>query len=65
MLWIISAPTRLAGMENRPPFRDVPPIATARIASISIKRPALLQSAPLMPALSIRPATAAITPQKV
>lgn len=62
---MISAPTIEAGIEIARPRGQVPPIATARIASISIIRPALLQSAPLMPADSMSPAMAAIAPQKV
>ena len=58
---MISAPMTVPPRENRPPVSDVPPMTTARIASSSIHRPALLPSAletleliisPAMPAQS-------------
>ena len=55
----ISVPTRL----KRPPSSKVPPRATARMASSSIIRPALLPSALFTLDAMITPATAAVTPQ--
>ncbi len=60
--WMISAPTTDIGIEKRPPSSDVPPITTARIASSSSQRPALLASAPRMSPATIRPAIAAQKP---
>ncbi|MNH38447.1 hypothetical protein D3C79_994800 [compost metagenome] len=60
--WMISMPTRERARLKRPPIREVPPITTARMASISSQSPALLASAPRMSAATIMPATAAIMP---
>lgn len=58
-----SAPTTVPPMENRPPSSDVPPMTTARIASSSIHRPALLPSAADVLELIIRPAIPAHSAQ--
>ena len=57
------APTTVPPIENRPPSSEVPPITTARIASSSIHRPALLPSAAEVLELIIRPAMPAHTAQ--
>ena len=46
MLWMSRAPTIDPSSEKRPPVSAVPPMTTARIASSSRYRPALLASAP-------------------
>ena len=61
--WMIIAPISEARIEKRPPRSEVPPMATARIASSSSQRPALLASAPRMSPVTIRPATAAQRPE--
>ena len=53
---MISAPSTVPPMENRPPASEVPPMTTARIASSSIHRPALLPSAPETLAVTMKPA---------
>ncbi|MOA52039.1 hypothetical protein D3C78_1752660 [compost metagenome] len=63
MVWMMSAPINEAVMEKRPPFSDVPPITTARIASSSSHSPALLASAPRISAVTIMPAMAAQRPE--
>src|SRR5690606_36345018 len=40
--WMMSAPTTASGTEKRPPRSEVPPMTTARMASSSSQRPALL-----------------------
>ncbi len=61
----ISAPSTVPARLNRPPVSDVPPMTTARIASSSIHRPALLASAPARLELFHRPAMPAQTAQKM
>src|SRR6476469_2962593 len=58
-VWLTIAPTSVPGSEHRPPANHVPPMTTARIASISIHRPALLASAACTFDAIIRPATPA------
>jgi len=48
-------------IEKRPPISDAPPITTARIASNSNHKPALLASEPRISAAAIIPASAAQT----
>src|SRR5690606_5563644 len=60
--WMIRAPMSAARIEKRPPFRELPPITTARMASSSSQSPALLASAPRMSAVTIMPASAAQSP---
>ena len=43
--WMMNAPITVPVSEKRPPARDVPPMTTARMASISSHRPVLLGSA--------------------
>src|SRR5579859_70878 len=62
MAWMISAPQTASKRLNRPPNSDVPPITTARMASSSSQRPALLASAPMMSAAATMPASAAQRP---
>ena len=64
MAWMMTAPSTDIRIEKRPPSRDVPPITTARMASSSSHRPALLASAPRMSAVTMIPAIAAQKPQK-
>jgi hypothetical protein len=61
---MVSAPSSVPAIEYRPPASDVPPMTTARIASSSSHRPALLASAAWTFALIIRPATAAHSAEK-
>ena len=63
-VWMISAPTTVPARENRPPASEVPPMTTARIASSSIHRPALLPSAPETLELIISPAMPAQSAEK-
>ena len=59
-----SAPTSVPTSEYRPPVSSVPPMTTARIASSSIHRPALLASAAVTLELIISPARQAHTATK-
>ena len=56
-VWMTSAPTSVPVSEYRPPASEVPPMTTARIASISIHSPALLASAAFTFDAIISPAT--------
>ena len=58
-VWMINAPRMVPVRLNRPPSSEVPPMTTARIASISIHSPALLASAAEMFDAIINPATPA------
>ncbi len=60
---MISAPITVPASVKRPPVSNVPPMVTARIASSSISRPALLPSALLTLELTITPAMPAHSPQ--
>ena len=55
-VWMIRAPITLPTRLNLPPASEVPPSVTARMASSSSSRPALLASALLMFELTIMPA---------
>ena len=63
-VWMMSAPSTLPTRVNRPPFSEVPPSTTARIASSSKSRPALLPSALFTLEVMISPAMPAQRPQK-
>src|SRR5690606_12270346 len=53
---MIRTPTSVPESENLPPCSDVPPMTTARIASSSMNRPALLASAAITLDARMRPA---------
>src|SRR5690606_16103072 len=55
-------PTSVPDRLNLPPESAVPPMTTARIASSSMNRPALLASAAMVSALMSRPASPANRP---
>jgi hypothetical protein len=61
-VWITSTPTSVPASENLPPASEVPPITTARIASSSMKSPALFASAAMTLELILRPAMPANSP---
>src|SRR5262249_16242702 len=62
-VWMISAPSTVPARLKRPPSSDVPPSVTARIASSSSSRPALLPSALRTLELARMPAMAAVRPE--
>ncbi len=53
---ITRTPTSVPTSENLPPASEVPPMTTARMASSSMNRPALLASAAMMSELRMNPA---------
>ena len=63
-VWMMSAPSTVPARLKRPPSSDVPPSVTARIASSSSSRPALLPSALRTFELMRMPAIAAVSPEK-
>lgn len=63
--WMIIAPISDPRMLKRPPSSELPPTTTARMASSSNHRPALLASAPLMSAATMMPAIEAQSPLSI
>ncbi|MNT87544.1 hypothetical protein D3C72_2279700 [compost metagenome] len=63
--WMMIAPMTDMAIEKRPPSSDVPPMTTARMASSSSHRPALLASAPRMSPAMMMPDIPAQSPEKV
>ena len=61
IVWMMNAPITVPPSEKRPPASDVPPITTARMASISRNSPVLFGSAAVASEVSISPARPANT----
>ena len=56
IVWMMNAPITVPASEKRPPASEVPPITTARMASISRNSPVLLGSAAVASEVIISPA---------
>ena len=61
IVWMMNAPITVPPSEKRPPASDVPPITTARMASISRNSPVLFGSAAVASDVIISPARPANT----
>ncbi len=59
IVWMMKAPMTVPASEKRPPASDVPPMTTAKMASISRNRPVLLGSAAVASDVIISPASPA------
>ena len=55
IVWMMNAPITVPASEKRPPASEVPPMTTARMASISRNSPVLFGSAAVASDVIIRP----------